>query len=102
MNLLETTKLVPDFITPTDIANLDDERIDAMLKRIQEDRLRAYHIFLEAEKLKMEVRQEKLRKKLDQHARMLEKEITRMDKVIEVINKRVNNIRAIKLEIGEL
>ena len=98
----QVAEVVPEFITPSNVADLDDDRLDTLINRVREDRLRAYYIFLEAEKMKMEVRQEKLRKKLDQHARMLSKEITQCDRVIEKLNKRVNNIRAIKLEIGEL
>jgi len=97
-----TPIIVPEFITPADILTLDDAKLDVFLKGIREYRMRSYHIFLETEKMKMEIRNEKLRKKLDQHARMLEKEITRLDKVIILLTKRINNIRAVKLEIGDI
>jgi len=98
----ESTIVVPNFITPTDISILDDKHLDALIKRVQDCRMHAYHIFLEAEEMKMKIRNEKLRTKLDNHARMLEKEITRLDKVIVLLDKRINNIRAIKLEIGDI
>ncbi len=98
----DSTIVVPNFITPTDISMLDDKHLDALIKRIQDCRMHSYHIFLEAEEMRMKVRDEKLRTKLAKQAGMLKKEITRADKVLVVLNKRINNIRAIKLEIGDV
>lgn len=92
----------PEFINPTDISRMTDETVDKHLDRVRSDRLRAYQIYLEAEKIKIEVRDEKLRTKLTKQCEMMAKEIARADRVIEALDKRINNIRSIQLELGEL
>ena len=92
----------PEFIDPADVTVMDDEAFDKLLTRIRESRLKAYMLFMEAEKIKMEVRDAKLRDKLAAQTRMLDKEIIRADKVVIALEKRINNIRSIQLELGDL
>ena len=92
----------PEFIDPTDISKMNDEQIDKHLDRVREARLRAYYLYMEAEKIKQEIRDEKLRAKLTKQCEMLSKEIARADRVIAALEKRINNIRSIQLELGTL
>lgn len=92
----------PEFIDPIDISRMDDTAIDKHLDRVRESRLRAYYLYMEAEKIKQEVRDEKLRIKLHKQCEMFGKEIARADRVILALEKRINNIRSIQLELGEL
>jgi len=93
---------VPECITPTDISIMSDAEIDELLDRVRSSRLRAYQLYVEAEKEKQLVRDSKLRDKLTQQCRMMQKEVIRADKVIDCLEKRINNIRTIQLELGEL
>ena len=93
---------IPEFILPKDVRDITDAQFDKMLEVIQEVRLRAYHKYMEAEKQKMEERDEKLRTKLTKQNEMLMKEIIRADKVVIALNKRINTIRSLQLELGEL
>ena len=92
----------PEFIDPADITVMDDEAFDKLLTRIRESRLRAYQLYLAAEEQKMMIRDGKLRTQLSNQTRMLDKEIIRADKVVIALNKRINNIRSIQLELGDL
>jgi len=92
----------PEFIQPKDISVMTDAEFDSLLERIRESRLRAYQAYMEAEKQKQLIRDEKLRDKLAQQTRMLDKEIIRADKVIVALEKRINNIRVIQLDLNEL
>jgi len=92
----------PEFIQPTDISVMTDAEFDALLERVRASRLVAYQKYMEAEKQKQLIRDEKLRDKLTQQTRMLDKEIVRADKVMAALEKRINNIRVIQLELNEL
>ena len=92
----------PDFINPEDSTIMSDADFDAFVDKIRESRLRAYYLYMEETKRKQEVRDEKLRTKLAAQVRMLDKEIIRGDKVILALEKRINNIRSLQLELGEL
>ena len=95
-------KEAPEFIDPVDITVMDDATFDKLLERIRESRLRAYYLFMEMGKIKMDVRDKKLRVKLAKQNEMLGKEVVRADKVIDALEKRINNIRSIQLELGDL
>jgi len=89
----------PDFITRQDITEMSDDEIDALLVPIRERRLKMAVLHRQALELKEEKARGKAREKLGDQIRMLEKELASMDKLIEKLDKRVLNIRALRLEI---
>ena len=89
----------PDFITRKDITQMTDDEIDVMLLPIRERRLKMAKLHQEAIALKEEKARGKAQVKLADQIRMLEKELASMDKLIEKLDKRVLNIRALRLEI---
>lgn len=89
----------PDFITRQDITTMSDDDIDAMLVPIRERRLKMAKLHAEAIALKAEKARGKALVKLEDQIRMFEKELASMDKLIEKLDKRVLNIRALRLEI---
>jgi len=92
----------PDFIQPPDIVIMSDEEFDTLLDRVRDSRLKAYRMYMEAEKEKQLIRDEKMRTKLAKQVEMLGKEEMRANKVIAALEKRMNTIRLIQLTLGDL
>jgi hypothetical protein len=92
----------PECIDPIDITIMDDEEFERRLDVIRAARLRAFVLFMEAEKDKQDIRDGKLREKLAHQLKMLNKELPRGDKIVDALEKRMNNIRSIQLELGQL
>lgn len=90
--------------TPIELTNLSEmsnEDIDAMLTNIRERRMKPVKIFTENQMLRQQARVQGLEKKLEKQFEMFEKEIARAEKVQEALEKRALNIRAIRLELED-
>lgn len=90
----------PEFITPLSMDELDDHALDKLLEDIRERRLAAIQIFREKERIKKEAEDAKTRAKVEKQFEMLGKEIASADKLLIKLDKRIQNIRALKLTIG--
>lgn len=88
-------------IAPTTVDKMTDEQVDVMLTGIRERRMQSFVVFQEAELLRKETRNEKLRDKIEQHNKMLSKELATLDKAIEKVEQRVLKIRAAKMELED-
>lgn len=89
----------PFFITPKTMSDMSDDDLISLLERVRENRLRYVEIYKEKERMKQEARVEKVRDKVEKQFAMLGKEIERMDKVYAALDKRVTNIRALRVEL---
>ena len=89
--------------TPTQRTSLDElsiEQFDSWLEEIRKARLIVKRVRDASNLLTNEVRQEQIRKKWDQNLKMLNKEMTSMDNLIEKLEKRINVLRGLSLESG--
>lgn len=88
------------FINPDNILKLTDDEIDAMLDGIRERRLRALRIYQEKEEEKEQKAYDKAAESLDNQRRLLAGNIDRVAKALEAMEKRINKVRALRLQMG--
>lgn len=84
-----------------EIREMTVPQLDLFLEGIREQRLAPLRIYKEAQALKKRLLDERLIAKLDKHIKMMGKEIEAFDKVLAKLEKRVINIKAIKVEIDD-
>ena len=83
----------------TNISEMSDKELDAMIYNIRERRLKPVLDFEELSTLKAEALKQNLGKQLTRQLEMFEKELARADKALEKIEVRAIKLRALKLEI---
>ena len=83
----------------TDISEMSDKELDAMIYNIRERRLKPVRDFEELSTLKAAALKQNLGKQLTRQLDMFEKELARADKALEKIEVRAIKLRALKLEI---
>lgn len=91
----------PEFIKPKTLDDLNDEQLELFVEYMQDARLHAVRVYEAAKAEKDKSRNEKLTADLEKQITMLGKEIDRADKVVEALKKRLGNINALRLQIGE-
>jgi len=90
----------PDFIDPANLTDYDDDEAEAMIEAIRARRLHALRVY---ELSKQEAAEAKLTKdtvSLEKQCEMLAKDIERTGKALDALEKRVNRIRALRLQLG--
>jgi hypothetical protein len=83
----------------TDISEMSDEDLDALIYNIRDRRLKPVRDFEELSALKTEAIKQDLNKQLTRQLTMFEKELSRVNKALEKIELRSIKLRALKLEI---
>jgi len=83
----------------TNISEMSDKELDAMIYNIRERRLKPVRDFEELSTLKAEALKQNLGKQLTRQLEMFEKELARAEKALEKIEVRAIKLRALKLEI---
>ena len=83
----------------TNISEMSDKELDAMIYNIRERRLKPVRDFEELSTLKAAALKQNLGKQLTRQLDMFEKELARADKALEKIEVRAIKLRALKLEI---
>lgn len=95
-----TQSSTPEHITPAALYDMSGDDIDAMLERIRERRLSAVRQYEEAMAAAKQASDAKARTSLLKQCDMLAKKITSVNKAIDIMDDRVNKIRALRLELG--
>ena len=90
----------PDFIDPANLDAYDDDEAEAMIEAIRARRLHALHVYEQSQREAAEMKHEKDAAALTEQCRMLSKDIERTGKALDALEKRVNRIRALRLQLG--
>ena len=91
--------------TPIELVNvseMSDNDLDALIQNIRERRLKPIAAYEAAKLMKDQAKEQGLLSKLEKQGEMFQKELVRVDKALESLEKRALNIRAIRLELGDL
>lgn len=82
-----------------DITKMSADDYDKLLTLIRERRFKVHKEYERVQALKKEKRAETISTRVEKALRLLEKDVTRFDKLVETIEKRITNIRVLELEI---
>ena len=91
---------IPDIITPKDIDSFDDDQLDSLLNHIRLRRLASTLVYERTMKEKEEVTQGKARDMLEKKCEQVWSELNRAFKVLDRLELRVNEMRALRLQAG--
>ena len=83
----------------TNISEMSDEELDALIHNIRERRLKPVRDYEELSALKAEAIKQDLGKQLTRQLDMFEKELARVDRALDKVEIRAIKLRALKLEI---
>ncbi len=99
MNATPTTP--PNYITPTDITMWSDEQIDTLLDGIRYRRMQTRVLYEKTQELKNAAHAAKVGDMFDKKMAKLAEAISKFDKHIEKLEKVANEVRALRLQMGE-
>lgn len=91
---------VPHFINPIDITKMSDEEFDTMLETIRTNRLLQHYRHNETKKLKNASYQQKLNVRYESVMLKVAKALERYDKAADALEKQINDMRALRLQLG--
>lgn len=83
------------------IGDMQFDEIESMLLRIRERRLRAVKMYEAAKALAEAQLEDKLREGVAKQARMLKKELDRLDTVIGKVEDRIVKVCALAIQLGD-
>lgn len=86
-------------LQPT-IAEMTTEQLEAHLEYVRARRIVAAMEYIEGQHLKYDALSDKLRRKLSSHYEMLEKELERLDRALDIAERRVEAIELLRQEQG--
>lgn len=91
----------PEFIQPRDMLTMSDVEIDALIDGVRTRRLNAANIYKETKRLRDRASSEKLLTVFEKKMEKLAKAIEATDKVLTRLEGAANEVRAIRLQLGE-
>lgn len=96
----EPKVLLPDFVRPMDIMNMDDEQLDALLNVLRVRRLTSTMIYERTMEEKQELRESRAKEMLDAKCAQVFTEIERTLKVLDKLELKINEMRALRIQAG--
>lgn len=90
----------PSFILPTDLNELSDEQVDAIIEHARTTRLVAHHRLNETKKLRNAASTANLSIRYDKCMHNMIKELDKFDKYVDKLTKAANDLRALRLQLG--
>lgn len=84
------------------ILDMTPEQLDNHIKLLQERRMRSYTLYQEAQELKHKLKDEKDRAMLAKRVEQLAKVLTQAENALDKANKYHNEIKVLRLTIGDL
>lgn len=90
----------PDFIDPANLNAYDDHEAEAMIEGIRVRRLHALHVYEQSQREAAERKHVVDIAALEKQHQMLAKDIERVSKALDALEKRVNRVRALRLQLG--
>lgn len=91
---------VPEFITRSDIASMDDDQLDALVAAIRTRRMLSYEIYKRTKSERGLVDEAKFQTKLDKKCEQIIKKIDTLDKQLEVLEHHIAELRGLRLQAG--
>lgn len=91
----------PEHIMPTDITKMSDEQVDALLDAIRLRRMDKGNLYKQTRKLRDQASKEKLLSQFDRKMTKLANTLDKVDKAIGMMEKAANEVRAMRLQLGE-
>lgn len=92
---------VPNFIQPIDITKMSDDELELMLEGIRTRRMQVVHIHQETMKVRDKADQFKMLRTFDAKTTALKKHLDSYDRLIEKIEKTLQDIRVLRLQMGD-
>ena len=86
-----------DFIDPANLDEYNDDEAEAMIEGIRARRLHALHVYEMSQREAAEHKHVKDTTTLTKHCEMMAKEIERVTRALDALEKRVNKVRALRL-----
>ncbi len=99
MNATPTTS--PNFITPTNIGEWSDDLIDQFLDGVRYRRMQTRVLYEKTQELKNAAYAAKAGEMFDKKMKKLAEAIAKFDKHLEKLEKAANDVRALRLQMGE-
>ncbi len=99
MATTETTQ--PEYTNPSDITTWSDDHIDKMLDGIRYRRMQYHQLYKQTMALKEKAKSQKIEAQFEKKMEQFSKELTKFDKYVERVEKYANDVRALRLQMGE-
>lgn len=97
---VEPKVLLPDFVRPIDIANMNDEQLEALLNLVRVRRLTSTMIYERTQEEKTELRETRAKEQLEVKCEQVWKELDRTFKNLEKLEQKINEMRALRIQAG--
>lgn len=92
--------LLPDFVRPVDIADMDDEQLEALLNLLRLRRLTSTMIYERTQEEKSELRETRAKEQLTVKCEQVWKELERTLKNLDKLELKINEMRALRIQAG--
>jgi hypothetical protein len=96
----EPVVLLPDFVRPVDIAEMNDEQLEALVNLLRLRRLTSTMIYERTQEEKQELRESRAKEQLDVKCEQVWKELERTLKNLEKLELKINEMRALRIQAG--
>lgn len=90
--------------TPTHrvtVDEMDQNKLEAFLIGVRERRLRAFTVYKQQQEASKQVRDARLKNAYEKNLAMFQKEIDRLDKLLDKVEARALKLRSLELEINQ-
>lgn len=98
---VKSTEKAPEFITPSTLSTLSDAEIDALIEGIRVRRMDKHTLYKETRKLRDKASSTNMLKQFETKMGKLVKLIEATDKHLEKLDKAANEVRALRVMMGE-
>lgn len=97
---VEPKVLLPDFVRPIDIIDMNDEQLEALLNLVRVRRLTSTMIYERTQEEKTELRETRAKEQLEVKCEQVWKELDRTFKNLEKLEQKINEMRALRIQAG--
>lgn len=91
---------LPDFISPPDIAKMSDAQLEQLVDLIRLRRMEPLLIYEQTQVELAKREEDKVKQQIEKKAQQVFNELDRVFKNLEKLELRVNELRALRLQIG--
>lgn len=88
-------------LTPDDILKMSEEELIILVTQLQERRMRMHAVWADVSDAKRKARKETITAQIERRLAQYHKILTRIDKDLETLELRMNQMRALKLELED-
>jgi hypothetical protein len=88
-------------LTPDDISKMTDDELSILVMQLQERRLRVHQHYRDTDDVRKRARKEAVTEQIARKLAQYHKILVRIDKDLETLELRMNQMRALKLELED-